>query len=71
MLFLPELQQIDPAHIPHVEIAQYDIDGFIDIPQRLVGVLGAEDQKAIPLEDLHEGTAFRLVVLNDQNSPSV
>ena len=51
-LLLPELKQIDAADVPHVQVAQDDIDVLIDVADRLVGVFSPEDGKSFGLEDL-------------------
>ena len=68
---LPELQQIDPADVAHVQVGEDDVDVLVDVAQRLVGVLGAEDGKPSDFRIWHDRPAFALVVLDDEDSPCV
>ncbi len=69
LALLPELEQLDAAHIPHVEIGEDDVDIFVNIAQRLVGVFSAIDGEAFLLQELHHHASFRLMIF-DHKHPS-
>src|SRR5690606_12982492 len=65
---LPEIQQINPAHISHLQVAQHHINILINVTQRLVSAFCAEDGKTLLLKQSAKGFAFALVVLNHKDA---
>ena len=66
----PKLQQIDAADVPHVQIAEHDVDALVHVADGLVGILGAKDGKSLTLQDVGHCPPLGFVVLNEQNPPN-
>ncbi len=68
LALLPQFEQLNTAHIPHIEIAQDHVDIFIDVAHGLVRILSAIDGEAFRLQQLHHGASFCLMVFDHEHS---
>ena len=67
LALLPELEQLDAADIAHVQIGENDVDIFVDVAQRFIGVFRAIDGEAFLLQQLHHDAAFGFVIFYNKH----